>query len=75
MQWQKNTDRWSDQAKNPCSNSSWYSLFLGGNCLIVDLSLRKEYLAAAVDYVRFHSLMLDFKAVRQEYLESIAVTQ
>lgn len=47
--------------------------FLGGNCLIVDLSLRKEYLAAAVDYVRFHSLMLDFKAVRQEYLESIAV--
>ena len=49
--------------------------FFGGNCLIVDLSLRKEYLAAAVDYVRFHSLMLDFKAVRQEYLESIAVTQ
>lgn len=49
---------------------------LGGNChqaVIVDLSLRKEYLAAAVDYVRFHSLMLDFKAVRQEYLESIAV--
>ena len=24
--------------------------------------LPKEYLAAAVDYVRFHSLMLDFKA-------------